>query len=57
MSHPIEGRLNRDPRGLEAPHVPAPPGDWLEARIRAVFVAVLVTWVLIAVWKVIRQLP
>ena len=45
MSHPAEGRLPHD------------PGEaWLEARIPAVFAAVLATWVLIAAWKVLRQL-
>ncbi len=32
------------------------PADWLEGRIPAVFVVVLVTWVLIAAWKIIRHL-
>lgn len=32
------------------------PADWLEGRIAAVFAVVLVTWVLIAAWKVIRGL-
>ncbi len=30
--------------------------DWLEGQILAVFAGVLVTWVLIAAWKVIRGL-
>jgi hypothetical protein len=31
------------------------PADWLERRIPAVFAVVLITWVLIAAWKVIRS--
>jgi hypothetical protein len=47
MNHPADGRL---------PDEPAPDGGWLEARIPAVFAAVLAAWVLIAGWKVLRQL-
>ena len=46
MSHPAEDRLPDEPAD----------GAWLEARIPAVFVAVLATLVLIAAWKVLRQL-
>ena len=31
------------------------PADWLEGRIPAVLAVVLVVWVLIAAWKVIRE--
>jgi hypothetical protein len=47
MNHPTDDRL---------PDGPAPGGAWLEARIPAVFAAVLATWALIAAWKVFRQL-
>ena len=47
MNHPAEDRL---------PDGRAPDGAWLEARIPAVFGAVLATWALIAAWKVFRQL-
>ena len=43
MHHPADER--------SAPDVPG-----LEARIPAVLLAVLATWVLIAAWKVVRQL-
>ncbi|HEX6139782.1 MAG TPA: hypothetical protein VF013_04865 [Candidatus Limnocylindria bacterium] len=38
------------------PDEPAPDAGWLEARIPAVFAAVLATWALIAGWKVLRHL-
>jgi hypothetical protein len=38
------------------PDEPVADGGWLEARIPAVFVAVLAAWALIAGWKVLRQL-
>ena len=46
MSHPAEDR---------SPHQPAKDAGWLESRIPAVFVAVLATLVLIAVWKALRH--
>ena len=55
MSHPAEGPLPRDPGRPPPPNDPATDGAWLEARIPAVFAAVLATWVLIAAWKVLRQ--
>jgi hypothetical protein len=56
MSHPAEGPLPHDPGDAQPPNEPAPDGAWLEARIPAVFVAVLATWVLIAAWKALRHL-
>jgi hypothetical protein len=47
MTHPTEGRV---------PPEPTRGGGWLEARIPAVFAAVLAAWALIAGWKVLRQL-
>jgi hypothetical protein len=47
MNHPAEDRV---------PDEPAPDEAWLEARIPAVFVAVLATGALIAAWKVFRHL-
>jgi hypothetical protein len=48
--------LPHDPGDAQPPNEPAPDGAWLEARIPAVFVAVLATWVLIAAWKALRHL-
>ena len=56
MTHPAEGRLPHDPGGPQLPNEPASDGAWLEARIPAVFAAVLATWVLIAAWRVLRHL-
>lgn len=56
MTHPAEGRLPHDPRGPQLPNQSASDGAWLEARIPAVFAAVLATWVLIAAWWVLRHL-
>jgi hypothetical protein len=46
MSHPAEDRSRREP---------VADARWLESRIPAVFVAVLATLVLIAVWKALRH--
>ena len=55
--HPrAERRLSHDPGGQSPPNEAAADGAWLEARIPIVLVVVLVTWVLIAAWKVLRQL-
>lgn len=51
MNRPAEDRVPPDPGGS-----PPPDGAWLEARIPAVFVAVVATWLLIAGWKVFRHL-
>ena len=56
MIHPAEGRLPHDPAGPRPPSEPASGGAWIEARIPAVFAAVLATWVLIAALKVLRHL-
>lgn len=55
MNHPAEERLPPG-AGSTPPIGPASDGAWLEARIPAVFAAVLATWLLIAGWKVLRQL-
>jgi len=54
MNHQTEDRLPPEPGGPQPPNEPAPDGAWLEARIPAVFAAVLATWVLIAGWRVLR---
>ena len=56
MTHRAEGRVVRDPVDPEPPNKSATDGAWFEARIPAVFAAVLATWVLIAAWKVLRHL-
>ena len=57
MTHRAEGRVVRDPVDPpQPPEEPATDGAWFEARIPAVFAAVLATWVLIAAWKVLRHL-
>ena len=48
MNHPAEDRLT--------PQQPAPPRGWIEARVPAVFSVVLLTLVVVAVWKVVRDL-
>lgn len=55
MNHPADDALSPEPGG-PPPGEPALGGAWLEARIPAVFAAVLATWLLIAGWKVLRQL-
>lgn len=55
MSHPADRPLPHDPGDPQPPNEPATDVAWFEARIPAVFAAVLATWVLIAAWKVLRQ--
>ena len=56
MSRPADGQVPRDQGGPPPPNGPASEGAGLEARIPAVFVAVLATWALIAAWKAFRNL-
>jgi len=56
MSHRAEGRLSNESVDPQPPNEPATDGAWLEARIPAVFAAVLATWVLIAAWQALSHL-
>ncbi len=55
-SHPSKGRLQHDPGSAAPPDETASVPDWFEARIPAVFAAVLTTWVLITAWKLLRAI-
>lgn len=52
-SHRTEGGLPGDPVDPVWHHSVQGPG-WLEARIPAVFAAVLVTGIMIAAWNLVR---